>query len=127
MLHNVVLASAEQQPPSVIVIYTGAPLLGLLPLSHPTPPGRHRAPAWAPCVMEQLPSTCFLLHMTVYNVSDASSISPTSLLPLLSPQVCFLCLPLPFLPCKQVHQHSFSRFHIYALLYLFFSDFCNRL
>ena len=32
-------------------------LLGLFPLSHPTPPGHHRAPGWAPCVIQQLPTS----------------------------------------------------------------------
>ena len=35
------------------------------PTSHSTPLGHHRAPSWAPCTMQQLPTSCFT-HGSVY-------------------------------------------------------------
>ena len=32
-------------------------LLALLPIPHPTPLGHHRAPEWAPCIVQQLPTS----------------------------------------------------------------------
>ena len=75
------LVSAIQHE-SVIIIY---PLL--LKPSHRTPLGCHRALSWAPCVIQQLPTS----HMVAYMRQSCSLSSSCRLLPLLC-QVCSLCL-----------------------------------
>ena len=75
------LVSAIQHE-SITIIYSL-----LLKPSHPTPLGCHRALSWAPCVIQQLPTS----YMVVYIHQRCSLNSSCHLLPLLC-QVCSLCL-----------------------------------
>ena len=76
---------------SAMIIHVSVLSWASLPFSHTTPVGYHRAPGWAPCVIQQL--------LTSYSYVDATfSIHPP--------------LSLPFPPCLQVHSphlhlHSF--------------------
>ena len=36
-----------------------------LPPPHPTPPGGHRAPVWAPCIRQQIPAAYLFTHGTL--------------------------------------------------------------
>ena len=52
-------------------------LLNLTPTPHPTPLGHHRAPSWAPCAIQLLPTSClFYIWKCVY-VNATLSIHPT--------------------------------------------------
>ena len=93
---------------------------------HPIPSGHHRAPDWAPCVKQQLPknnnnkknpsSPLAILRVVVYICQRFSSGSP-SLLPISVPTRVPSMSASLFLPCKQVPQYHFSRFHINELIY----------
>ena len=88
--------------------------LNLLPTTHhPTPRGHHRAELSSLC-LQQVPLT--ILHKVVLYIDATLLIHPTLSFPLCVhkciPYICML-----FLPCKQVHQYCFSRFHIYVLIY----------
>ena len=49
-----------------IIIHTPPPSLASLPSPHPTPPGHHRAPDWAPRATQQLPTSYpSYLHLIV--------------------------------------------------------------
>ena len=60
LLYNV-LVSAMQQHESVIITHTHTyitpPSLAFLPSPYSTPLGHHRAPGWAPCVTQHLPTS----------------------------------------------------------------------
>ena len=70
-------------------------------------------------------------RLTRLSSSGSSSVYISVLLsqlipPSPSPAVFTSLLPTsasPFLPCREAHRYQFSRFHIYALIYIFFS-FC---
>ena len=82
---------------------------------HPIPLGHHRAPSWAPCAIQQLP-TIYSTHCSVYISDPISQFIPTSSSSLVS--VCSFPTSVSlFRPCKEVHQYYFSRFHIYAFIY----------
>ena len=69
-----VLAAAVQQcASSHIIIHIFRPLA--LGPHHPTPPGHHSAPSWAPCAVPQSPTSCFTPG-SVY-VSTLFSTCPT--------------------------------------------------
>ena len=53
------LVSAEQQSESAVYIHISPSSRTALPALHPTPPGHHRAPSWAPCVTHQLLTSYF--------------------------------------------------------------------
>ena len=75
------LVSAVQQRDSAICIHTSPP--SWASSLHPTPLGHHRAPIWAPCVIQQLPTSCLFTH-------DSAYVNAT--LP--------VCLTLPFPPLR---------------------------
>ena len=91
-----------------------------LPLSlPPTPPilpilaiTEHRA---------ELPELCSRTPLATYltHGSAAMSVLPSQLIPLCSsfplPLSPFSACASLFLPCKQVHQYHFSRFHVYVV------------
>ena len=59
----------------------------------------------------------FILYILVYICQSKSPSSSHHLFPPLV-SIRLFCTSLSlFLSCKQVHQHIFSRFHIYALIY----------
>ena len=64
-LQSHVLVSAVQQHESVITIHI-YPLTLEPPSSppHPVPLGHHRAPGWALCVIQQLPTSCLFYILT---------------------------------------------------------------
>ena len=74
MLYNVVLVSAVQQCKSVITvrvcvcvyIYNLPSFLSLPTIPHSTPLGCHRVPGWAPCVIQQLPTSNLFDTMVMY-------------------------------------------------------------
>ena len=77
-------------------MYTSIPSLLDLP---PTPPphyllGHHRAPSWAPCAIQPLPTSyLFCTWQYIYNyVNGTLSNCHTLSLPILCPQVCSLYL-----------------------------------
>ena len=62
-----------------VIIHTPPPSLASLPSPHPTPPGHHRAPDWAPRATQQLPTSYpSYLHLIV---DVTLLISPTFALP----------------------------------------------
>ena len=81
-------------------------------LPSPTPLGHHRAPCRDGCVIQQLSNSYLFYTWWCVYVDATFSICPT----LLCSLVCPLSVSI-FLPCKQVHQHYFSRFSIYVLIY----------
>ena len=63
LLYNLVLVSEVQWSESAICIHIPPPLTLLpTPLPHPTPLGHRRALSWAPCAIQQLP-TSYLFYM----------------------------------------------------------------
>ena len=99
-------------------------LLGL----PPTPVGHHRAPGWAPCATQQLPTSFLLYTWYCVYVSATLPIHPilSSFLPVSTCLFCMLtCL---FLPWKQIYLYHLSKSHIHALMYLLFyfwlTSFC---
>ena len=49
-IHNAVFVSARQQHESAVSVHVSLSSWASHPPPHPTPPGHHRAPSWAPCV-----------------------------------------------------------------------------
>ena len=81
-------------------LYIYVHLFPLKPLSHPhpTPLCHHRAPSWAPCVMQPPASICFI-HSSVYTSVLLSQFIPCS------PSLSAATSPLStsaflFLPCR---------------------------
>ena len=94
LLYNVVLVSAIHHHESAIGIHR-YPLLLAAPSHlppHPTPLGHHRAPNWAPCIIQQILTGCLFLHV-VY-MFQRYSLNLSHLLPPLCPHVypLHLCL-----------------------------------
>ena len=94
--------------------------MGSLPQPPSTPLGHHRALSWAPRALQEPPTSCLLIHSSIHMSVPLSQFIPTA--PSLTvQQVHTLHLHL-FLPCIQVHQYHFSRFHIYIcinIVYIF--------
>ena len=114
-LCNVVLVSASQQHKSAITIHISAPSCSsLLRPSHPSK--LSQSSRLGPCVMQQLLTSHLFYPWQCIYVSAALSIRPSPSLPAAS-TCLFSSSALPFLPCKEVHQYYFSRFHIYVLIH----------
>ena len=65
LLYNVVLVSAVQQSESAICIHRSPPSgTPLPPHPHPIHLGHHRAPSWAPCITQKVP-TSYLFYRRV--------------------------------------------------------------
>ena len=91
------------------------------PLPHPASLGRHRELSWAPCTTQQLPYWLSILHMVVRICQCYSlHLSHPLLFPPVTTSSCSVSAFL-FLPWKSVHQNHFSRFSIYASIYICFS------
>ena len=113
LLYNAVSVSAIQQSKPAIIIIS---LLSLPPLPHLTPQGHHRAPGWAPCVIQQLLiSYLFYTWQRIY-VDTTSPFIPLFLSPTVSTSPFSISVS-SFLLFKQVHEYQFSGFHVYALIY----------
>ena len=92
----------------------------------------HYLPKSHPCRSSdvRLGSLCYIitfhqlsiLQRVVYMLMPLSPFIPLYSSPIVSISL-FSINRFPFLPCKQVHQYHFSRFHIYALMY----DICFSL
>ena len=96
------------------------------PILHPTPLGRPKALSWAPCAVHQL-RTSYLFY-TWQCVCQRRSLSlPHPPLPLVSTWPLSVSASL-FLPCREVHQYHFPRFHICVFIYdTCFSDFLHSI
>ena len=58
-------------------MYTYIPPSWASPLLHPTPLGHPRALSWAPCVIQQLPTSCPFYMWSYIHVNAVLSIRPT--------------------------------------------------
>ena len=79
----------------------------------------HQAPRKAaelPVLCSSFPLAICFTYGNVYISLQLSRFIPPSLSPTGSISLFFMSKSL-FLPCKQVDQYHFSRFHIYALIY----------
>ena len=67
LLFNAIIVSAVQQCELAICIHLSPPAWSSFPLSHPYPTLSvdHRALSWAPCALQQLP-TSYFTHGSVY-------------------------------------------------------------
>ena len=113
----IVLVPAVQQRESVLGMCVYPPALESS--SHPspsTPPLSVITECWAglPVAIQQLPTSCFT-HGSFY-VSATLSVRPTVSLPRCIHK-SVLCVCISILPCRQLHEFHFSRFHTYALIY----------
>ena len=97
-------------------IYIFPPSWASFPPHHPTPLGHYKAPGWAPCVIQQLPLASYFTPGNVYISQLLSQFIPLSPSPAMSTSPFSTSASL-FVPCTQVHQYHFSRFHICALIY----------
>ena len=77
LLYNVALVSAVKQSESAICIHISPPAGTSSPSPHPTLPGHHRAPKWAPGVTQQPPTICYT-HSRVYMSIPTSQLIPPS-------------------------------------------------
>ena len=98
--------------------YTYVPsLLNLPPLSHLSHPSRLSQSTRLSSLCNTANSYWLsVLHMVMFTLPSHSLNSSHPLLPPLCPQVYSLSAS-SLLPCKYVHQHHLSRFHIYVLIY----------
>ena len=89
--------------------------------SHPTPNptslGHRKAPRWATYAIGSFPLAVCSAHSRVHISVLFSQVIPPS-----SPTTPVSTKPFstsvsPFLPCRQGHQYSLSRFHVCALIY----------
>ena len=72
-------------------------LLSLCPSSHPTPLGHHRAPIWAPCVIQQFLTSSLVYTWQCINVDATCSTLPTLSFPhCVHKSVLYLCVSIPF-------------------------------
>ena len=78
------------------------------PPSHFTHLCKHRAPSWAPCARQQLPTSYYFTQGRIYMSIIVSQFIPPSSSPPVSTSPFFTSSSL-FLPCKQVHQYIFQR------------------
>ena len=118
ILCNVVLVSPIQQHKSAINIYMFPLSWTSLTPSHPT--GHHRAPCWAPCFRQQLPTSNLFYTVVYTSILLYQFVSPSPSHPMSIFYICIL-----FLSCKQAHLYhlSINRFHRDALIY----DICFSL
>ena len=90
--------------------------------------GCHRAPGWAPCVIQQIPTgSLFYMWQCMFSCYSLNSSQP--LLPLLCPQVCFLCVYIYCCPTYRFLSTSFCFLDsMHALIYdtcFFLSDWLH--
>ena len=85
-----ILCCAVQLRESAVSIHTSPSSWVSLPLPHPIHLGHHRAPSWASCTIQQLPTSClFYTWWCIYSSHSPSSSTP--FLPL-CPHICSLHL-----------------------------------
>ena len=83
---------------------------------HPTPPGHHRAPDWAPFATQQLPASQPAHTWQCVYVDATFSIHPTISLPhCVHKAILYIYVSMPSL--KMGSPIPFSRFYIYVLIY----------
>ena len=107
------LVSAVQQPESAICRHISPPPWASLPPACRSPLGHRRAPSWAPCASQRLPTGCFTragVHVP----------APLAVCPVLSFPCCVhwstLCTCVSVLPCGEVHRYRFSGLCVYVLI-----------
>ena len=117
LLYKVVVVSVIQKCKSAVIIGS---LLNLPPLPYPTLQIIKERQAGLPVLYSNFSPAIYFTHGSLYMsflLSPFLSLSPS---PTVSRSL-FLMSASPFLPCKQVHQYHFSRFHIQVLIYICFS------
>ena len=88
----------------------------LPPGSHPTPLGHHRAPGWAPCVIQQLPTSYLFYTRSYIYVSATFSIHPALSFPCyVHKSVLYICVSISSL--KTSSSLLFFWIPLYALVY----------
>ena len=87
---------------------------------HPTPLGHHRAPSWAPCVTQQLPTSCLFAHGSVYVSFLIFQFDPH--LPCVCMSFLYVYVSIPPLQIGSPVPFFF-RFHIHGLIY----NICHEL
>ena len=121
MLYNFALVSVVQQCESLINICISPPSRASVPSPHHTLL-HHTAPGWAPCAIQQRP-TSHLLYTIEYICQHYSLNSSHPLLRLLYPQsVLYICISIPSLQMRS-SVPFFSRCRAQALIY----DICFSL
>ena len=90
-----------------------------LPLSHPS---RSSQNTKVPVLYSRFLTAIYFTHGSVYLSIPISQFVPLSHSPAVSTDPLSMSAFL-FLPWKQVHLYHFSRFHIYALIYVFLAYF----
>ena len=83
------------------------------PLPIRPPPGRHRALGWAACATA---ASRYVYTWSCTYVKASLPILPNSPSPSVYTSLFSLSAAL-LLPCRQIHQYHFSRFHTCALVY----------
>ena len=126
MFYRILLFSVKPQPESAIGIHISPPIRTSLPSPSPSHPSRL---IQSPCLSFHTANSRWLIHYTYGRVSFhvTLSIHLTLSFSLLMSISLFSMSVSPLLPCKQILQYYFSRFHIYMCvleydIYLSLSD-----
>ena len=117
-LFAVVLVFALQRSESAVCIHISPPAPTSCSIAHSTPADHRRTLSRAPCVKQQLPTSCLFYIWWCMEVNPNLLIHPILLSPSLSSYLFSTSLSL-LLPCKQVHLQHFSTFYTYALISVF--------
>ena len=89
----------------------------LLPCPYPIPPGHHRAPHWAPCAARSFSPAVHLTPESAHVLMLLSPFIPLSPSPTVRKPILCLHLHLLSFPASKLISITFSRFHIYVLIY----------
>ena len=97
------------------------------PPPDPSPVGHHRVWSWAPCAVQQLPTSYLFYHGSVHMSTLLSQFVPPALP--LYPHICSLCLHLYFFPANKFICTIFldSVYICINIQYLFFSFWLTSL
>ena len=94
-------------------------LLHLDPPPNPTPPGHHRMPGWAPCVIYQLPRSYLFYTRQCVCVSATFSIHPMHCV---HKCIVYVCVSVPSTQIGSSVPFSWIPYICFNILYLVFSD-----
>ena len=90
-LYNVVIVCSMQWSESPLCTHISPPSWAFLPPLHPTPLGHHRAPSWAICATEQLPTSCLFYECS------SPSLSHLPLSHFVHMSILYVCISIPVL------------------------------